>query len=979
MERKVATVLFVDLVDSTGLVAAADPEVVRQRVNSYFENVSHCIETHGGTVEKFAGDAVMAAFGVPRAHEDDAERALRAALQIVPAVEALGMCVRIGVEAGEVVVEDAESTFATGEAVNLAARLQQAAPEGAILIGPAVRRLAGGRVVAEPADAVRIGAHVEPLPSWRLVDMTAQPGRAIRSAPFVGREVELELLHNTFARAVRDRRAHLATLFGEPGIGKSRLVHEFVEGVERATILRGRCLPFGEGVTYWALAEMVKQSAGITDNDPIAEAFEKLRACCESDAIADLLAAATGLLGASEREHNREELLWAARAWAEEFALMQPLVLVFEDIHWAEEPLLNVIEHLARSVRDAPLLIISVTRPELLELRPSWGGGNLRSTAIELAPLDAEESALLTEGLQPEGGGLPAEQRALVLAKAEGNPLFLEETVRMLAESNGKGNNTIPDTIQALIAARIDALPPEQKQLLRHASVIGRIFWEGALTQVAPQLDVPTLIEALVDRELVLVEERSTIAGELAFRFKHGLIAEVAYGGLSKATRAELHAAFAQWLHDRAGDELLEIRAFHLDRAVALHEELQGRAPEELRVAAADALEGAGRRALTREAFQTARTQFVRSVELEPTLRRRYLGAHAAWRLLDMQAVTVEMEQVAAEAEVAGEPRLQARALTALSEMALYQHADADTARRLIEKAGDVLGDDDDVDARFDIYSTAGSIASWRGDRAEVQRLGHEALEFVRAAERKDLEAIVIQGVAQDAIVRLDVVEAELLVRQAADLAEASGSVRARAAALGTQAWLDEIQGRSESAERSYRELLRLYTDIGNVAGAGATQMYLGRLLQHSGEAEKAEALLRDAVTTLKRIGDRGHLCEAQRFLALTLVSRGKLDEAERVALQAIETVGPEDQLSIWTTRMALGVVRAAQGRDDDAEQLLRESVEGFVENGLRFAEQQALDELVAFLRARGRTDEAAIYEERSHALCPSVASPTQA
>src|SRR6266511_1189145 len=498
MERKVATVVFVDLVDSTGLVAGADPEVVRQRVNNYFEQVARCIQTHGGTVEKFAGDAVMAAFGVPRAHEDDAERALRAALQILPAVEELGLRVRIGVEAGEVVVEDAESTFATGEAVNLAARLQQAAPEGAILIGPGVRRLANGRVVAEAADPVQIGGRAEPLPSWRLLEMAAQAGRALATAPFVGREVELQLLHNTYARVVRDRRAHLATLFGEPGIGKSRLVHEFVEGVERATVLRGRCLPFGEGVTYWALAEMVKQSAGITDDDPIAEAFDKLRSCCESDAIADLLAAAAGLRGASEREHKREELLWASRAWAEEFALMQPLILVFEDIHWAEEPMLNVIEHLASSVRDAPLLILCVTRPDLLELRPSWGGGNLRAAAIELAPLDAQESEQLADGLQPEGG-LPADQRALVLEKAEGNPLFLEETVRMLAESDG-AHNTIPDTIQALIAARVDALPAEQKQVLQHASVIGRIFWQGALGQLAPQLDVATLVDAIHDR-----------------------------------------------------------------------------------------------------------------------------------------------------------------------------------------------------------------------------------------------------------------------------------------------------------------------------------------------------------------------------------------------------------------------------------------------------------------------------------------------
>jgi class 3 adenylate cyclase/tetratricopeptide (TPR) repeat protein len=965
MERKVATVLFVDLVDSTGLVSGADPEIVRQRVNRYFEVVSRCIVTHGGTVEKFAGDAVMAAFGVPRAHEDDAERALCAALMILPEVSELGLSVRIGVESGEVVVEDADSTFATGEAVNLAARLQQAAPENTILVGPGLMRLAAGRVVVEQVDPVRVSLRSDPLPAWRVLEVAAP--RAVPTAPFVGREVELELLHNTLSRAIRDRRAHLVTIFGEPGIGKSRLMREFVEGVERATVLRGRCLPFGEGVTYWALAEMVKQSAGIADDDPIAEAFEKLRACCESDAIADLLAAAAGLLGASEREHTTEELLWAARAWAEEFSLMQPLVLVFEDIHWAEEPLLNVIEHLARTVRDAPLLVVCVTRPELLELRPAWGGGNLRAAAVELAPLSDEESEQLADELLREGA-LSPEQRKLVLTKAEGNPLFLEETVRMLAERGGRGDD-IPDTIQALIAARIDSLLPEEKHLLQRAAVIGRIFWQGALEQLAPGLDVPPLLEALVERELVVAEERSTISGERAFRFKHVLIGEVAYGGLTKAVRSELHEGFARWLHDRTGEELLEIRAYHLERAVALHEELDGRAPEELCHSAAAALEGAGKRALNREAFQTARHKFLRAIELESTLRRRYLAAHSAWRMLDLQAVTVEMEQVAADAGAAGERRLEARALTALGEMALFQHADVEAARRLIERAGAVLGGDDDVDAHFDIYSAAGQIASWLGDFDEMERIAREALDYTRGADRKDLEAMVIQSLAQYAIMRLDVPEAESLGRQASELAAASGSVRARAAALGTQAWIEEIGGRLDDARRCYGELLRLYSDIGNIAGAGATQIYYGRLLLHAGDAAGSETMLREAVRALTRVGDRGHLCEAQRFLAQTLAARGKIDEAERIALQAVETVGPDDQLSVWTTRMALGVVRAAQGRDDEAEHLIRDAVDAFVDSGLRFAELQALDELMKFLRARGRNEEAQAYEERARVL----------
>src|SRR5207245_1579854 len=293
MERKLATVLFVDLVSSTALLADSDPEIVRRKVSRFFDQVSHCIVTHGGMVEKFAGDAVMAAFGVPLAHEDDAERAVRAALVTLERVKELGLEARVGIEAGEVVTEDeALSTFATGEAVNLAARLQQVAEPGEILIGPGAAR-------------------------------------------------------------------------------------EVVAGVEGATVLIGRCLPYGEGVTYWPLAEMVKASSGITDDDPLDKAQEKLRACCEDEEVADLLGLAVGVLEAVEGERSQQEIAWAARAWAEQLAQAQPLILVFEDVHWGEEPLLELVEHLAASVREAPLLLVCVARRELLDVHPSWGGGRV--------------------------------------------------------------------------------------------------------------------------------------------------------------------------------------------------------------------------------------------------------------------------------------------------------------------------------------------------------------------------------------------------------------------------------------------------------------------------------------------------------------------------------------------------------------------------------------------------------------------------
>src|SRR5439155_1061935 len=309
----------------------------------------------------------------------------------------------------------------------------------------------------------------------------------------------------------------------------------------------------------------------------------------------------------------------------------RPRVLVFEDIHWAEEPLLDLIEHLAAWVKEAPLLLLCLARPELLDVRPTWGGGSVRSTAIELEPLAPADSAELVEALIAERK-LPIDVDA-VLAKTEGNPLFVEETIRALAEQDG-GAERIPDTLQALIAARVDRLPAEQRVVLQRASVIGRIFWPGAIEHLSADLESPAgALEGLLLRDFVLPESRSSITGESAFKFKHVLIREVAYSGLSKAARAEYHARFAAWLSERTGEELLEIRAFHLDQAARLHEELDGKAPAELAEQAAKALARAGDRAMSRESFRTARKLFLRAVELGPTLGRRYSTARAAWRL----------------------------------------------------------------------------------------------------------------------------------------------------------------------------------------------------------------------------------------------------------------------------------------------------------------------------------------------------------
>ncbi len=593
------TALFADLVSSTALSDQHDPEVVRSVVSQFFERAIAEIRRFGGSAEQFRGDAIMAMFGLQQAHEDDPERAVRAAFAVLNALAELApeaaerhgiiLQARIGIESGEVVTGDpfGGSTMATGDVLNLAARLEEHAGPGEVMVGPVVHEATASAVTYEPAGTHDIKGKAEPVAIWRAVEVRVEPGVTVRgiighTAPLTGRDEELQLLREAARRARTEQKAILFTILGLPGVGKSRLVRELGEELRTDDwhILRGRCLPYGEGITYWPLGEIVRDLSGITAELSSAEALERIHAAAPDDETAERLAFAIGLVPAApvSGESVDRDIALAFRRLLEAASAERPVLLVVEDIHWAEPPLLDLLEYAATWIRDRPILIVCLARPDLYDRRPGWGSGRMEATRLQLEPLTREETSALVDALLT-AGGLPPEFRQQVLDRAEGNPLFVEETVRMLLErgaiveqdghwvaTDAVHEVAVPETIEALIRARLDALPREERSVLQGASVIGRVFQRSA---VATLMDEPveTPLEQAVLRDIVTEEP----ADDPSYRFKHVIIRDVAYESLPKARRADLHQRTVAWLTDWAGDrrdEFVEIEAHHLEQAV---------------------------------------------------------------------------------------------------------------------------------------------------------------------------------------------------------------------------------------------------------------------------------------------------------------------------------------------------------------------------------------------------------------------------
>ena len=587
-ERKIVSVLFVDLVGFTARSERLDPEDVRAVQMPYFQRVRAEIESCGGTVEKFIGDAVMGVFGAPVAHGDDPERAVRAALAIVGGVAELNahrpeldLQVRVAVNTGEAIValdvDPAQGeSMVSGDVVNTASRLQSLAPVDGILVGDETYRSTKSVICYEPVEPVTLKGKSSPVPAWLALSASAPPGeRSAERLPMVGREHELGVLNRIWEQAVAEQRPYVVTVFGPAGIGKTRLAGEFSEVVREAggRAIRGRSLPYGEKTTYGAFAQHVKQIAGIFDSDFAADAWSKLRETVrdllttdDSAEVAEHVGSLIGLEG-GEAAAGREELFYSARRLLEAVARRQPAVLVFEDLHWADAGTFDLIEALASRLRDVPLLVLALARPELRESKPSWGGGLPGYTALPLEPLsDRQSEALAGHALEQAGG--EAYDLAEIVRTAEGNPLFIEELAASISERGAE--QELPHTIRTSVSARLDALPPAEREVVLDASVVGKIFWRGALEHMGSGGDrLGAILDSLEGRDLVRREAVSRFVGEQQFSFKHMLIRDISYATLARAGRRERHRAVARFLEEKTGGGLVAASAlaFHWQEA----------------------------------------------------------------------------------------------------------------------------------------------------------------------------------------------------------------------------------------------------------------------------------------------------------------------------------------------------------------------------------------------------------------------------
>ena len=949
-QRKVVTLLFCDVTGSTELGEQSDPEALRALLARYFERMKGIVESHGGSVEKFIGDAVMAVFGVPVAHEDDALRACRAAVEMRDALPELGISGRLGMNTGEVVT-GTEERLATGDAVNVAARLEQAAQPGEVLVGEATLALVRAAVEVGQERRLELKGKSEPVAAYSLLAVTGELERRF-TTPMVGREHELARLRAVFGQAVHDKSCQLFTILGSAGVGKSRLVSEFVAGLD-TRVVRGRCLSYGDGITYWPVVEILKQFGTLPEGD----AARPLRS----------------LLGETEESASAVEIAWGFRKLLEQEAQEGPLVCLLDDLHWGEETLLDLVEHVADLSRDAPILLLCMARPELLERRPSWSGGKWNATTVLLEPLDAAE----TDKLLAELGGVGEALRERIVQVAEGNPLFLEEVLALVRESGGE-DLEVPPTIQALLAARLDQLDSAERSVLERGSVEGRVFHRGAVAALADgDGQVEQQLVALVRKELVR-PDRTQLPGDDAYRFRHLLIRDAAYEALPKAVRAELHGRFADWLDERAGDliEADEIVGYHLEQAHRYRVEL-GLAREktdELAGRASDRLGQAAERADLRHDAPAAVTLYERTLALAPDHPSAFERELRLIRVR-MQAgdLTGALRDADALIERGQRDEDRPRELRARIQRALisYQAEPASTGefRPLVEEAlplFESLGDDAALADAWLLASTVEHAAlRWRPVKLALERVLEHAERIgdrLRADEaRARLGAPYMYG--------------PFPVEEAIAWYEAHPSEHTLF--LANLAQLEAMRGNFDTARELSRLARERARERGQLLHGAVVSMTEAEAELMAGDAERAAEVALDGVAELERLGEQGWLSTVAGDAAEALYRLGRDEEAWHLTEQAEAAGAADDVITQMLIRQVRAKLLARRGGLAEAGRLAREAVELGQPTDALEVKANSLRDFAIVLTAAKEPDEALaalgeahrLYEEKGHTV----------
>ena len=957
--------MFSDLKGSTALGERLDSEHLREVLNVYFNEMRLVLERHGGRVEKYIGDAIMAVFGLPRLHEDDAVRAVRAAFEMKERLvevnemlhERFGVRLenRTGVNTGEVVAGDVSSgqRLVTGDTVNTAARLEQNAPTMEILIGESTYALVRDAVVVEQVEPLPLKGKAELVPAYLLLGVSGKDDGYSRrlDLPIVGREVELAVLHEAFHAAVAEARCHIVTIFGPAGVGKSRLLKEFLERVgSDATTLKGRCLSYGEGVTYWPIGEVVRAAAGIGVDDGLEAARVKLGAMLPGhEDVTQRVGAAIGLI---EESFSAEETFWAIRRALEISAERRPLVVLVDDIHWAERTLLDLLQFVVDECH-APVLLLCSSRRELVEEHPEWGGDHGRFSTLTLEPLAAEESARVMQNLLGVAD-LDANIVDRVTVAADGNPLYLEQMLQMLIDQGairhegGRWVTTealshleIPPTISALLTARLDRLGASERTVIERSAVIGQIFYRGAVEALVPppvQPEVAHALKTLMVKELIGPHEESLI-GEETFRFLHALIRDAAYGGLLKRTRAELHVGFVDWVEQAAGDRILEyeeIRGYHLEQAYHIRSELgvPDADVETLGRRAASYLGAAGRRALARGDLPAADNLLRRAAATLP-----HGDPLAVELLVEAGEALVDLGELVQADEALGSAIDQAMSrgdtISALGarivRMRLHYETegedpegtllqDVEAAVKEFEREEDHMGLIRASHLLLLMHWTAG-----RHGAAEQAAL--KTIEHARAVGDRTREIRILPALATCSTYGPTPVE-EAAALCAHLLEEVGGDQKADALIRASLARLEAMRGNFDEARQLYRRSRSTLEEFGWNLFAALTSIDSGAVELMAKDPVSAESELRRDFERLDAMGERNYIATTAAYLAFALLLQGRYEEADGFVTFSETTAAPDDLTSQFLWRQFRSRLLSIDDKHEEAIAMARRAVE---------------------------------------------------